>query len=179
MISLVLIQLGVAITRSFPDLRFRASRALVYRSLGGNFYRGSKFQAKVKLLALGIDFARIMVMPRPLKVVAEALAVHKGLMFARDACLLPCVVETNAQMVVKLIDSDSTPLSDVGIVINDILEFLDCHPIVKVIFASRKTNMTAHRLAKLGFSIDSALFWMEEVLPCVALIVFGDRLAQL
>ncbi|KAK1550779.1 hypothetical protein Q3G72_024789 [Acer saccharum] len=58
-------------------------------------------------------------------VVAEALAVHRGLLFVRDAGLLPCVVETDAQVVVKLIEFSNAPLSDVGIIICDIFDFLD------------------------------------------------------
>ncbi|KAK1588690.1 hypothetical protein Q3G72_025975 [Acer saccharum] len=45
----------------------------------------------------------------------EALVVQSGLLFARDEGLLPCVVETDAQVVVKLIEFGSAPLSDVGI----------------------------------------------------------------
>ncbi|KAK1550569.1 hypothetical protein Q3G72_021185 [Acer saccharum] len=80
-------------------------------------------------------------------VVAEALAVHRGLLFVRDAGLLPCVVETDAQVVVKLIEFSNAPLSD--------------------------TNIATHKLARLGLSIDSALFWMDEA-PCVAPVVLDD-----
>ena len=106
------------------------------------------------------------------------LYVHRGLLFVRDAGLLPCVVETDAQVVVKLIESSNAPLSDVGIIICDIFDFLDWHPDVKVVFASRKTNMAAHKLARLGLSIDSALFWMDEA-PCVAPVILDDRPIQL
>ncbi|KAK2638091.1 hypothetical protein Ddye_025886 [Dipteronia dyeriana] len=52
--------------------------------------------------------------------VAEAMAILTGLEFAQESGLFPCMVESNAQIVVKLIQSDIVPLSEVGIVIRDI-----------------------------------------------------------
>ncbi|KAK1552164.1 hypothetical protein Q3G72_011625 [Acer saccharum] len=85
-------------------------------------------------------------------VVAEALAVYRGLVFARDSGLLPCMIETDAQVVVKIIDSGSVPLSDIGTIISDIVQKLDCHSGCNVIFSSRKANLVAHGLAKLSHS---------------------------
>ncbi|KAK1556521.1 hypothetical protein Q3G72_006651 [Acer saccharum] len=52
---------------------------------------------------------------------AEALAILKGLQFAKDSGLWHCAIETDAQAVVNLIGSDNIPLSDVGLIISDIL----------------------------------------------------------
>ncbi|KAK3200721.1 hypothetical protein Dsin_024136 [Dipteronia sinensis] len=65
---------------------------------------------------------------------AEAMAVCKGLLFAEDSGLLPVLVETDALVVVNFIKSGRAPLSDVGLIIDDILRFLDRNPSCKVAF---------------------------------------------
>ncbi|KAK3182823.1 hypothetical protein Dsin_030109 [Dipteronia sinensis] len=107
-------------------------------------------------------------------IVAEALTIHYGFMFTTDTGLLPCSLETVAQVVVSHIRSGSAPLFDVGLVISDIIYFLDCNPSCSVAFVPKKANMVAHRLAKLGLTLDINLFRIEEVLPCLAPIVMGD-----
>ncbi|KAK1552567.1 hypothetical protein Q3G72_019260 [Acer saccharum] len=117
------------------------------------------------------------VMARFFLAMAEALAVYRGLCFARDSGLLPCLVEFDAQMVVKIVNSGSVPLSDIGLLISDILLFLRDHPGCKVVFTSRKNNFVAHGLAKIGFSLSCDKFWMEnvplDVVSCVSRDHFG------
>ncbi|KAK3221879.1 hypothetical protein Dsin_008904 [Dipteronia sinensis] len=127
--------------------------------------------------------------------VAEATAIFRGFIFASEAGLLPCTLESDAQVVVKLINTSNVPLSKIvgfeplttyveGRCIatstkKDIICFLDCHPDCKVVFAPRQDNMAAHNLAKLGLSLDADLFWLEETPSCVAPTVWGERPAQL
>ncbi|KAK1550678.1 hypothetical protein Q3G72_022938 [Acer saccharum] len=59
--------------------------------------------------------------------IAEALATYRGLVFAFDSGLLPCTIEMDAQVVVRIIDSGSVPLSDIGTIISDVVHFLDYH----------------------------------------------------
>ncbi|KAK0585459.1 hypothetical protein LWI29_028823 [Acer saccharum] len=110
---------------------------------------------------------------------AEATAILRGFIFASESGILPCTMESDAQVVVKLINNDNVPLSDIGIIIKDITSFMDAHPGCKVVFAPRQANSAAHGLAKLGLSLDNALFWIEETPSCVAPFVLGDCPAQL
>ncbi|KAK3204163.1 hypothetical protein Dsin_018209 [Dipteronia sinensis] len=69
--------------------------------------------------------------------IMESLAVFRGLVFACDSSLLPCTIETDAHVVVNLINSGSVPLSDIGLIIHDIAQVLVCFPSCKVVFAFR------------------------------------------
>ncbi|KAK2662800.1 hypothetical protein Ddye_001374 [Dipteronia dyeriana] len=89
--------------------------------------------------------------------------------------LWPCMVESDAQVVVNLINATSAPFSDVGLFICDNIKLLEAHPtFFFVSFTHRKANTAAHHLAKLCLSLDSDMFWMEEVPPCVVLAMVGD-----
>ncbi|KAK2635434.1 hypothetical protein Ddye_030226 [Dipteronia dyeriana] len=91
-------------------------------------------------------------------VLAEAIAILKGLRFAVESGIWPCMIESDAQVVVSMINSDLLPLDEIGLVINDIVDLLRSLPQFKVCFISRKANMAVHCLAKLGLSLESDLF---------------------
>ncbi|KAK3219693.1 hypothetical protein Dsin_013663 [Dipteronia sinensis] len=103
-----------------------------------------------------------------------SVAILRGIQLALDTGFWQCTVESDAQVVVNLINSKSCVNSDVGLIITDILcllgNLLDC----SVRFTPRIANRAAHSLAKLGLVYESDAFWMEEVPPCVASIVLGD-----
>ncbi|KAK3230173.1 hypothetical protein Dsin_002054 [Dipteronia sinensis] len=111
--------------------------------------------------------------------IAEAHVIYRGLIFAKDSGLLPCMVESDPQVVDKLINWCDIPISDIGTLISDIRFFGGCHSNCRIVFPPRKTNMVAHNLAKFGLTIDDDLFSMEEIPRCVASIVLGDRPTQL
>ncbi|TXG72274.1 hypothetical protein EZV62_000853 [Acer yangbiense] len=75
--------------------------------------------------------------------VAEATALYKGIVFALEAGLTPLIAESDSKMVVDLIHSGSSPMSDVGIIISDIFLLIRTHDIL-VRFAPRAANMVAH-----------------------------------
>ncbi|KAK3229054.1 hypothetical protein Dsin_000935 [Dipteronia sinensis] len=110
--------------------------------------------------------------------VAEALAIFRGLIFARDSGLLPCSVESDAQVIVNLINSDDTPLSlsEVGLIVSDINRFVGSVRGCSISFVPRTANQAAHGLAKFSLSANFDSFWMEEVPPCVASHVQEDCL---
>ncbi|KAK2642329.1 hypothetical protein Ddye_024092 [Dipteronia dyeriana] len=103
--------------------------------------------------------------------VVEAIAILRGLIIARDSGLLPCVVEFDA-LVVNFINSGVTPLSEVGLVIHDIILFLGNNCDCSISFVPRVANMTAHGLTKFSLSVD--FLWMEDVVPCLASQILKD-----
>ncbi|KAK2649186.1 hypothetical protein Ddye_016675 [Dipteronia dyeriana] len=70
----------------------------------------------------------------------------------------PCVVESDSQTAVSMINSGNAPLSDTWLIIEDILDILKGHLKCTVNFVSRKANMAVHCLAKLGFMSDCDRF---------------------
>ncbi|TXG66648.1 hypothetical protein EZV62_007923 [Acer yangbiense] len=106
---------------------------------------------------------------------AEALAILRGLQFVRESGLWPCIVDSDSQVVVSLINFAETPLYDIGLFIADILELVRVSLGLLFNFVPRNAYRAAHCLAKIGLSLCADNFWMEEVPPSVAPIVVGDR----
>ncbi|KAK3206130.1 hypothetical protein Dsin_020176 [Dipteronia sinensis] len=65
----------------------------------------------------------------------EAMAIFRGLEFARDSGLLPCTMKSDAQGILNLINSRAAPFLEVRLIINDIIISLDSHPDCSVVFA--------------------------------------------
>ncbi|KAK2658795.1 hypothetical protein Ddye_005328 [Dipteronia dyeriana] len=106
---------------------------------------------------------------------AEALATFSGLSFAMEVGLLPCMVESDAQIVVRLINDVSIPLPDIGLIFSDIVRFLDYHPGCSVVFAPRGANKAAHCMAKFGVRFDGSRYWLEEASSWLSSIIMGER----
>ncbi|KAK2640696.1 hypothetical protein Ddye_028491, partial [Dipteronia dyeriana] len=104
-------------------------------------------------------------------VVAEAMTIRRGISFACEVGLFPCTIESDAQLVVKLINSNSFPLSEIGLVISDICKFLVGYPSCNIVYTPREANVAVHTLTKMGLTSSSDHYWMEDVPPCVAPIV--------
>ncbi|KAK2664585.1 hypothetical protein Ddye_003159 [Dipteronia dyeriana] len=104
--------------------------------------------------------------------VAEATAILRGFSFAMDSGLLPAVFESDAQVLVDLINSGNVPLDETGTVIVDILRLINSHNF-QVSFAPRSANVLAHSLAKLSFSSEDR-FYLETFPPCLERLVMAD-----
>ncbi|KAK2645800.1 hypothetical protein Ddye_020995 [Dipteronia dyeriana] len=105
---------------------------------------------------------------------AEAMAIFRGLQFAAETGLVPCVMESDAQVVINLLNSVLAPLSDVGLIIQDIFSFCEKYFSCSFNFVPRHGNMVAHCLAKLGLSSSVDDFWMEDCPPSVIPEVLRD-----
>ncbi|TXG66886.1 hypothetical protein EZV62_008161 [Acer yangbiense] len=82
--------------------------------------------------------------------ISYALAIYMGLLFATVSGLELVEVESDAQVVVNLINSKSHNYAEVGMIICDIVELLKSMLGSRVSYASREVNVVAHELAKLG-----------------------------
>ncbi|KAK3225380.1 hypothetical protein Dsin_005242 [Dipteronia sinensis] len=83
-------------------------------------------------------------------------------------------IESDTLGVVNLINGKETPLADIGILLCDISDLLCSVPIVVVSFVSRKANMVAHTLAKMGLTSSDDQFWLENYPPDVESCVLAD-----
>ncbi|KAK2642676.1 hypothetical protein Ddye_024439 [Dipteronia dyeriana] len=106
--------------------------------------------------------------------IAESIAILKELQLALETCFWNCIIESDAQVVVNLINSRLCVNLDVGLIYKDILSLLAKFQVCSVRYVPRRANMATHGLAKLGLSVNLEEVFMEEVPPCVALIVLGD-----
>ncbi|KAK3198140.1 hypothetical protein Dsin_021555 [Dipteronia sinensis] len=103
--------------------------------------------------------------------IAEAVAILRGIVFAKDMGLLPAVVESDALGVVNLINTGSSISADVGVVLSDILNIISTGGIELVQYVPRMANMVAHSIARMALSISQDCFWVEECPPSVGSLV--------
>ncbi|KAK3204451.1 hypothetical protein Dsin_018497 [Dipteronia sinensis] len=106
--------------------------------------------------------------------VTEELVIFRGLRFAREVGLAPCFIESKAQVVANLFNSDNVPFADVGLILKDCKLLLEASLGCCVGFAPTLANKATHGFAKLGLSLYSDCFWIEECPSNVASIVLGD-----
>ncbi|KAK3218996.1 hypothetical protein Dsin_012966 [Dipteronia sinensis] len=110
--------------------------------------------------------------------VAEAMAIFRGITFAVEAGLVPIVVESDALAVVNLINAGDQIHAEIGLVVCDIRNLLKSIECGQVVFVFRMVNVVAHLLAKLALSLDEGRFWIEEYPLCVE-TVYPRRLSYL
>ncbi|KAK2642117.1 hypothetical protein Ddye_023880 [Dipteronia dyeriana] len=106
--------------------------------------------------------------------IAEAMAVLCGIIFTVETGLLPTVIESDSKSVVDLINSGKAPIANVGIVIRNVFELMNCYPVL-VSFTGRSANCVAHGLAKLSISLPEDRFWLETCPARVEDLVMADR----
>ncbi|KAK3192969.1 hypothetical protein Dsin_024279 [Dipteronia sinensis] len=106
--------------------------------------------------------------------IAEAVAILRGIVFAKDMGFLPAVVESDALGVVNIINTDSAISADVGVVLSDILNIISTGGIELVQYLPRMANMVAHSIARMALSISQDCFWVEECPPNVGSLVLRD-----
>ncbi|KAL5817062.1 hypothetical protein ACOSQ3_025440 [Xanthoceras sorbifolium] len=106
--------------------------------------------------------------------IAEALAILRGITLAVETGLLLVCVESDTKFVVNLITSKAAPISEIGVVIEEILLLISMHPVYSVRFIPRLANWVAHWLAKFGLSVVGEFVWLEDCPLCVENLVLND-----
>ncbi|KAK3190102.1 hypothetical protein Dsin_029663 [Dipteronia sinensis] len=95
---------------------------------------------------------------------AEAMALLCGIRGAVAADLVPTIVESDAKVVVNIVNLGVVPSADIGNIIADILYLIHSNPST-VSFIPRIANSVAHSLAKLAISSTKDNVWFGLVLP--------------
>ncbi|KAK3205088.1 hypothetical protein Dsin_019134 [Dipteronia sinensis] len=98
---------------------------------------------------------------------AEAVAIHRGLVLACETGLYPVEVESDAKVVVGWINDSKHYSSEVGLVMDAIRQILRYNVSCSIKFVSRKANVVAHTLAKLALSCEEDYVWLEDFLLCI------------
>ncbi|KAL5843687.1 hypothetical protein ACOSQ4_009645 [Xanthoceras sorbifolium] len=94
---------------------------------------------------------------------AESVAIHSGMLLAAESGLLPAMVESNAQSVINLILAGNSICSEIGLVIDDILDL---------------KSWVAHCLAKMTLvhALDVVMF--KEALPGLQSLVREEAIVS-
>ncbi|KAK0593300.1 hypothetical protein LWI29_034527 [Acer saccharum] len=105
---------------------------------------------------------------------AEIMAIGRAIVFSRDCGLFPCVLESDAEVVVKWILNGSHLDSAVDAILEDIAVLRKECGDLKVVFTPRRANLVAHVLARQALKNVDDFFWLEEFPYCVASAVQAD-----
>ncbi|KAK2650531.1 hypothetical protein Ddye_018020 [Dipteronia dyeriana] len=108
--------------------------------------------------------------------IAEALAVKNGILLALGSGLVPFQIETDSLQLVNILQLGKAPSNDVGNIICKILGLLESIHGWSICHVSRRGNIAAHSLAKLGRSSVSGCFWLNVCPPCVEKCILSDAL---
>lgn len=87
-------------------------------------------------------------------VLAEALAIRWSLQIAKEQGLLNCIIESDAEVVVKCIKQEMV-MADIDPIIQDCIELLDHLTNSCVSHVKRQLNMAAHDLVRLPSQVGS------------------------
>jgi len=105
--------------------------------------------------------------------VAEALALLKGLQFAKDLLFLNVQAESDSRSVITAIEDELHVSTYLGTIVNECIKLSPSFAHVR-----RVANQAAHYLAKFALSSNSDFVWIEETPSCISTVVALDLLPQ-
>ena len=100
-------------------------------------------------------------------ILAEMMAIYKGLIFSRECGLHPCVIESDVAVVVKWVNDHSHSDSVGGNILGEISSLIINLQILVVSHIPRLANFVAHGLARYALTVDEDRYWMGDFPPCV------------
>ncbi|KAK3193836.1 hypothetical protein Dsin_025146 [Dipteronia sinensis] len=81
------------------------------------------------------------------------------------------ILESDSAGVVKIINDKIVPRTELGVIIQDVLNLPDPVGLVSTEGIRKGANSVAHGLAQLALSLDSPVVWLKEVPPDIEAIV--------
>ncbi|KAL5836597.1 hypothetical protein ACOSQ3_013766 [Xanthoceras sorbifolium] len=105
---------------------------------------------------------------------AEAMAILSGIQLAWEVGIHLIVVESDSKQVVNLLNGVGNSITDLGMIVNSILNHPSRSHIRSFSFSPRVSNTTAHALSRLALDLDEMVVWMEEVPDSLHHIVLAD-----
>ncbi|KAK2647693.1 hypothetical protein Ddye_015182 [Dipteronia dyeriana] len=103
---------------------------------------------------------------------AKTMAIYKGIIFSKDCGLTPCVLESDAEMVVKRI-AGGCPMDAIsGTILTNIISMLDRSGISHI---PKEANQVSFELAKNAMSIKEDLYWIEDFSGCIKPLIEAEK----
>ncbi|KAK0585032.1 hypothetical protein LWI29_022499 [Acer saccharum] len=106
--------------------------------------------------------------------IAEAMAVWRGVSLALDFGLVPFQIESDCLQVIDLVNKGVPSSADVGPIISLIFDSLNSTPGCSISHTPRTGNLVAHNLVKFALSIERDCCWLDSCPPCVERLVQID-----
>ena len=110
--------------------------------------------------------------------VAEALAMRKGLEFAKDMSFLNLIAESNVSNMVLALNAHQQSPTYIGSIIGDCISFNVCFCSLNFKHVKREANQVAHYLAKWYDLHNLDCIWIENTLSYISAILTFDLLVN-
>jgi len=107
--------------------------------------------------------------------VAKALAMRKGLKFAKEMSFLNLIAESDASNVVLVLNTHQQSSNYVVSIIRDCISFKGSFRSLNFLHVRREANQAAHYLAKYALK-NLDCIWIEETPPCISAVLAFDLL---
>lgn len=105
----------------------------------------------------------------------KALALRRIMKLSLELGFSYVVFEGDCQWLINLVNSNFESLSDLRLVLYDIQQLLNQHPLQSIKFIYREANKVANNLAKWAIHNDNELLWIEDCLSNVMSLVLFDK----
>ena len=106
--------------------------------------------------------------------IVEALACRKALEFAKEVSALHCVIEGDAEVIIKAILSMDSSHPEYGHVLEDIFDLAEDFSFISFCHVKRVGNSVAHYLARRAKSGVEFQVWFNAIPDDIAPIVARD-----
>ena len=106
--------------------------------------------------------------------VIKALAIQRAIRFAIETSFSCVIIEIDYVSVIKTIQDNAESTCDIGHIIDDVKHFLMAMKSYEFHHTKREANQVAHTLAHKAIQFDTEMAWLEEIPPCVSVVIWND-----
>ncbi|KAK1567446.1 hypothetical protein Q3G72_012368 [Acer saccharum] len=106
--------------------------------------------------------------------VAEIVAILRGILFSKDCGLLPCVLESDKSEAVVRSLSNNFLNTSYGSIISEIADLRSQFPGLNICAIPCSANRVARKLAYHVLNISKNTFWMEDFPLCIRGLVESE-----
>ena len=104
----------------------------------------------------------------------EALAIRWVIRFAIETSFSCVIIESNSLSVIKAIQDNVESTCDVGYIIDDVKHLSMAMKSYEFHHTKREANQVAHTLVRKAIQFDTEMAWLEEIPPCVSVVIRND-----
>jgi hypothetical protein len=104
----------------------------------------------------------------------EAMAIRDGVRLALDRSFPSVEIETDAQVVLKLLEDPDGGRSEIASICQEIKELSGFVPSIKFLFVGRCANEAAHLCAKSASSFRRRCLWINYKPPFLEQVLLKD-----
>ena len=106
--------------------------------------------------------------------VIKALAIWRTIRFAIETSFSCVIIESDSLSVIKAIQDNEESSCDFGHIIEDVKHLSMAMKSCEFHHTKRESNQAAQTLARKAIQFDTEMAWLEEIPPCVFVVIQND-----